>query len=64
MSHTGAAYQWFKDEFCKDLQDESELTHQDVFIRMHEEAAKAKPGCGGLVFLPYMLGERSPVWDP
>lgn len=64
MSHTGAAYQWFKDEFCKDLQDESELTHQDVFIRMNEEAAKAKPGCGGLVFLPYMLGERSPVWDP
>lgn len=64
MSHTGAAYQWFKDEFCKDLQDESELTHQDVFIRMNEEAVKAKPGCGGLVFLPYMLGERSPVWDP
>lgn len=64
MSHTGAAYQWFKDEFCKDLQDESELTHQDVFIRMNEEAAKAKAGCNGLVFLPYMLGERSPIWDP
>ena len=31
---------------------------------MNEEAVKAKPGCGGLVFLPYMLGERSPVWDP
>lgn len=64
MSHTGSAYQWFKDEFCRDLQDESELTHQDVFIRMNEEAAKSKPGCGGLVFLPYMLGERSPIWDP
>lgn len=64
MSHTGAAYQWFKDEFCRDLQDESELTHQDVFIRMNEEARDSKPGCDGLVFLPYMLGERSPVWDP
>lgn len=64
MSHTGSSYQWFKDEFCKDLQDESELTHEDVFLRMNEEAKEAKPGSGGLVFLPYMLGERSPVWDP
>lgn len=64
MSHTGASYQWFKDEFCRDLQNESELTDQDVFMRMNEEAKEAKPGCGGLVFLPYMLGERSPVWDP
>ena len=64
MSHTGASYQWFKDEFCRDLQDESEHTHQDVFTRMNEEAKEAKPGCDGLVFLPYMLGERSPVWDP
>lgn len=64
MSHTGAAYQWFKNEFCKDLQNESEYTHQDVFLRMNEEAEKAKPGCDGLVFLPYMLGERSPIWDP
>ena len=26
-------------------------------------AAKAAPGADGLVFLPYMMGERSPVWD-
>ena len=31
---------------------------------MNEEADEAEPGCGGLVFLPYMLGERSPIWDP
>lgn len=64
MSHTGSSYQWFKDEFCQDLQVESLYTHQDVFVRMNEEAKKARPGCDGLVFLPYMLGERSPVWDP
>jgi xylulokinase len=27
------------------------------------EAAKADPGARGLVFLPYVSGERSPVWD-
>ena len=28
------------------------------------EAASVPPGGGGLVFLPYMAGERSPIWDP
>lgn len=64
MSHTGSSYQWFKEEFCKDLEHESEQTRQDAFTKMNEEAGQAKPGCRGLVFLPYMLGERSPVWDP
>ena len=26
-------------------------------------AAQASPGADGLVFLPYLLGERAPVWD-
>jgi xylulokinase len=27
-------------------------------------AADAPPGAGGLIFLPYLEGERAPVWDP
>jgi len=27
-------------------------------------AEKIAPGSDGLVFLPYMAGERSPIWDP
>lgn len=27
------------------------------------EASRAKPGCGGLVYLPYLVGERSPFRD-
>ena len=37
---------------------------KNSFTLMNEEAEKAAPGCGGVVFLPYMQGERSPVWDP
>ena len=29
-----------------------------------EEAAATPPGADGLVFLPYLAGERSPIWDP
>ena len=28
------------------------------------EAASVAPGADGLVFLPYLAGERSPIWDP
>ncbi len=28
------------------------------------EATRVRPGAGGLVFLPYLAGERSPLWDP
>jgi xylulokinase len=27
-------------------------------------AAQAPPGADGLVFLPYLEGERAPIWDP
>jgi xylulokinase len=27
-------------------------------------AAEAPPGAGGLIFLPYLAGERAPIWDP
>jgi xylulokinase len=29
-----------------------------------EEAAAVAPGAEGVVFLPYLAGERSPLWDP
>ncbi len=29
-----------------------------------EEAGKSQPGAGGLLFLPYLSGERAPIWDP
>lgn len=31
---------------------------------MVAEAADAPPGAAGVTFLPYLLGERAPVWDP
>ncbi len=37
-----------------------EVADIDWFVR---EAAKAPQGAGGLVFLPYLHGERAPVWD-
>ena len=35
----------------------------DFFALMDEEAALVPAGSEGLVFLPYLMGERTPVWD-
>jgi xylulokinase len=29
-----------------------------------EQAAAVEPGASGLIYLPYLEGERSPIWDP
>ena len=31
---------------------------------MNLQVLKSKPGANGLLFLPYLLGERSPRWNP
>lgn len=64
ISHAGSSYQWFRDNFCQDVLKNSEINDEDSFLLMNREAEKSKAGSGGIVFLPYMSGERSPVWDP
>jgi xylulokinase len=51
MVATGASLQWIKD-MAGEHGDTGELAAR---------AAATEPG--GLVFLPYMMGERSPIWD-
>ena len=34
------------------------------YPQMDEIAAEVEPGSEGLVFLPYLVGERSPIMDP
>ncbi len=50
----GGALKWF----CQ------ELGNGASFDALTEEAAKISPGSDGVIFLPYMAGERSPIWDP
>jgi xylulokinase len=50
----GAALEWMADGFYKD---------GGGFGQMEAEASAVAPGAGGLLFLPYLRGERAPVWD-
>lgn len=46
------SYQWLSDTFCP-----------GNYQRLDEEAEAAPPGADGLLFLPYLSGERCPVFD-
>ena len=41
----------------------STRTTRAPYETMVAEATEAPPGAAGLTFLPYLLGERAPVWD-
>ena len=58
-STAGASVTWFLETFCK-----AELAAgQDMHAALEVGAAEVAPGADGVVFLPYLMGERSPVWD-
>lgn len=55
MAATGAALDWWRDGILGGRLPTPELI---------AEAAAVHAGADGLVFLPYLAGERSPIWDP
>jgi xylulokinase len=63
MVSTGATLRWFRDELGTAEIQTAESRNCSAFDIMSEEAGSATPGSGGLLFLPYMMGERSPIWN-
>lgn len=61
---SGASLRWFRDAFCGQERDVAAQLGQDPYDLMTSEAAQSRPGARGLIFLPYLMGERSPIFDP
>jgi xylulokinase len=59
----GASVTWFRETFCQAEIAEGRAQGIDPHVLLERAAAKLPPGCDGLMFLPYLMGERSPVWD-
>lgn len=55
----GGALKWFKDEFCKAEVAEAERSGKDVYDILNPKAAEVEAGSEGLLFFPYLMGERS-----
>jgi xylulokinase len=55
----GGALKWFKDELCQAEIAEAKRSGKDVYDVLNPKAAAVEPGSEGLLFFPYLMGERS-----
>lgn len=63
MSSSGASLKWFKNQLGFAEQNTSMLLSLDVYEVLNREVEILVSGPSGLIFLPYLSGERSPIWD-
>lgn len=63
MVSSGASLRWFRDQFADSERETAARTQVDAFDLLTAQAAQAPAGSDGLIFLPYMMGERSPLWN-
>ncbi len=52
----GGVVSWFINAFGSNT--------PDIYSLLEDEAGQTPPGADGLIFLPYLMGERTPIWDP
>jgi xylulokinase len=59
----GGSLSWFRDQLGQAETAVSPLINQNPFELFSLQASQSKPGANGLIFLPYMAGERTPLWS-
>jgi xylulokinase len=64
MSSTGALTRWFRDQFGQSELAAEAAGGPNAYAALAELAASIPPGSQGLVCLPYLSGERTPINDP
>jgi xylulokinase len=64
MQAAGSSYQWARDQLAQGERVVADNLGCSVYQLMDQEVLQSPPGARGLLFLPYLLGERSPRWNP
>lgn len=63
VNNGGIIFRWFRDNFSQIELAQAEALGVDTYELLTDEASKVPAGANGLIFLPYLLGERAPHWD-
>ncbi|HEY3073414.1 MAG TPA: FGGY-family carbohydrate kinase [Candidatus Limnocylindrales bacterium] len=64
LATAGSATAWFRDTLAEELVQAREAGGPPAYAVLAEEAARAPIGAHGVLFLPYLSGERTPLFDP
>ena len=62
---TGDIVRWFRDEFApSEVEKQHKFGKKTAYEYLDDLAEEVPPGSEGLVLLPYLLGQRSPEFNP
>lgn len=64
MQAAGTSYQWARDQLAQSERTVAESLGLPTYEVMNQEVLQSPPGARGLLYLPYLMGERSPRWNP
>jgi xylulokinase len=64
MLSAGGSFQWFRNQLGQDEIALAKKRKVDPYELLINQAQRAPLGCEGLLFLPYLTGERCPYPDP
>ena len=64
MLSAGGSLRWYRDALCAAEMAEAKRTGRNVYDVILGPARRVPAGCEGLIFLPYLAGERTPHPDP
>lgn len=74
METAGKCFEWVKDHLVLDevnvflkkenVAESKESIYESLYEYMSEVVSRVKPGCGGVLFTPWLHGNRCPFEDP
>ncbi len=64
MQAAGSSYSYIRKALCKEETESAVERGEDPYEIMNKLIQSSPAGSKGLIFLPYLLGERSPRWNP
>lgn len=60
----GLSLKWFRDNFCGSEKETAKYMGVDEYYLMDKQAETVPVGANRLLYLPYLMGERTPHLDP
>lgn len=64
VNNGGMVLRWIRDEFASAEVETAKRLGIDPYEVLTKIAAGVRPGADGLLFHPYLAGERAPMWNP
>lgn len=63
MQAAGYSVSWLRDTLCDIEGEEAAKQNISIYEIIDEKIKQSPPGANNLIYLPYLLGERSPRWN-